>query len=278
MLGVVNGMVNAMRLDSFFRKEMHGLVERGAPGSGASVPAAAARLGQESGRASIAQVPSVQPYSGKAVSTLCTDDDQAHLNKTMGDVESLVKTVGFQNMVHIFPKTCYEIITGGIDYASYDDCLQRFFEISPPCSKCHVSYLKSLAGADIFHLGCVKKCAPIVDQCGNETAATPEGKDCVGAVRNCITCAVPPSKDVLNCAGIPGREEVIRMLDGLVDFVSGDMTDPGAFQSFLRKVAVAPSPKGEDSDDTIWAVKWPAGLQTADGAAILAKGAGAAGQ
>merc|ERR1740123_1683398 len=134
----------------------------------------------------------------------------------MGDVESLVKTVGFQNMVHIFPKTCYEIITGGID-----------------------------------------------------TAATPEGKDCVGAVRNCITCAVPPSKDVLNCAGVPSREEVIHMLDSLVDFVSGNMTDPAAFETFIRRAGYVPK---EDADeDTVWAVKWPAGLTTAEDKPILAE-------
>merc|ERR1719464_1428512 len=253
---------------------MHGLV--GHALGGRASPEAAAHLTQESGRVSIAQVPSVKPYSGQTVSTFCSDDDQAHLNKTMGDVESLVKTVGFQNMVHIFPKTCYEIVTGGIDYVSYDDCLQHFFEISAPCSKCHVSYLKSLAGADLFHLGCVKKCAPIVDQCGNETAAAPEGepKDCMGAVRNCITCAVPPSKDVLNCAGVPGREDVIHMLDSLVDFVSGNMTDPHAFETFVRKAGFVPKEDREDSDETVWAIKWPAGLQTPEGAPILAEKAG----
>jgi len=244
MLGHLTAMVNAKRLDYYIREGLHGR-----------------------------QVPSVAPFKGQTVPTQCTDDDQTRLNKTLSDVESLMATVGPAHMVHIFPPTCYEIITGGIDYVSYDSCLQKFFEISQPCAKCHVSYLKSLAGADLFHLGCVKKCAPVMDQCGNQTSTAPEDepKDCMGAVRNCITCAVPPSKDVLNCAGVPGKEEVIHMLDSLVDFVSGNMTDPAAFETFIRRAGYVPK---EDSDeDTVWAVKWPAGLMTADDKPILAEAA-----
>ena len=102
-----------------------------------------------------------------------------------------------------------------------------------------------------------------MDQCGNQTSTTPEDEpeDCMGAVRNCIACVVPPSKDVLSCAGVPGRDEVLHMLDSLVDFVSGNMTDPAASQTFIRRAGYVA--KEDSEENTVWAVKWPAGLTTA---------------
>ena len=50
-------------------------------------------------------------------------------------------------------------------------------------------------------------------------------------------CAAPPSKTSLNCADVPGMDEGIRIRDSLVDFLSGSITAPGAFESFIRKVA-----------------------------------------
>ena len=38
-------------------------------------------------------------------------------------------------------------------------------------------------------------------------------------------------------ADVPGLDKGIRLRDSLVDFLSGSITAPGAFESFIRKVA-----------------------------------------
>ena len=58
-------------------------------------------------------------------------------------------------------------------------------------------------------------------------------------------CDVPPSKTLLNRADVPGMEEGIRLMDSLVDFLNGNITAPGAFESFIRKVAKNPSAVSE---------------------------------
>ena len=86
-----------------------------------------------------------------------------------------------------------------------------------------------------------------MDHCGNSTEALLEGeqKDRLGKVRNRVVCAVPPSKTLLNRADVPGMEEGIRLMGSLVDFLNGNITAPGAFESFIRKVAKNPSAVSE---------------------------------
>ena len=133
-------------------------------------------------------------------------------------------------------------------------CLTNFFEISESGAKCQTTYLESLAGAGIFHLGSVMKCAPIMDHRGNSTEAPPEGeqKDCLGKVRSCVMCVAPPSKTSLNCADVPGMGEEIRLRDSLVDFLNGSIAAPGASESFIRKV-----PKNLNGMSADAAESWP---------------------
>lgn len=169
----------------------------------------------------------------------CTDDDQVHMNGTLKALLEVAMTKGPAMVLHTLPTTCGLIATRGLNISAYKLCLQEFFEITPGCSACHVGFLQSILGSDIFHLGCIPKCLPMATSCKKPMNDGPT-KDCLGATTKCMQCTFPAYKDILGCVRVPAREQGIQLMDNFLAFMkSGNVTNPGGFQDFMRRTGSA---------------------------------------
>jgi len=224
-------------------------VERLLNATNATPPEAAERLpccgepGAGAGCRLCLEAPAARPlslwrrerYNGSHPDPQCSAEDKLNMNRTMKELSRLVATKGLSSVPHVLPNACAQTASRGLNYTSYGLCLQEVFEISPGCTQCHVKYVQKLAGTDVFHLGCIAKCMPIVALCKDVDLKYAPPKECLKGINTCLSCTAPPYKEVLNCVRVPTKEEGTALVDNFVQFFRQGNFTLGAFEQFHRK-------------------------------------------
>jgi len=176
-----------------------------------------------------------QRYNGSHSAAACSVDDQVHMNASLLSLTELIMTHGLSMLPHALPQACGRFSSRGLNFTDYGLCLQELFELSAGCTHCHVKFLQRITGTDLFHLGCLAKCAPAAFGCQNHDFAKPPEKECLAGINTCLSCVTPPYKEILDCINVPTRTEGKMLTDNFVRFMrNGNISWP-AFADFHRK-------------------------------------------
>mmetsp|Transcript_95267 Transcript_95267/g.307517 ORF Transcript_95267/g.307517 Transcript_95267/m.307517 type:complete len:282 (-) Transcript_95267:70-915(-) len=228
VLGMFAGLVHAAKLDNFLRQQVLGEDNPTAPA--ATVPNEAPALNERQAPEPLIAAAPVAPVDKDAK---CTAEERQHMNATQAAMTELLATKGPGMLAHVVPESCKTIAP--LNMKNYGACLQQFLEVSEGCAECNLNFIQGLLGSDLFHMGCIPKCAPVLASCNDPKNP---GRTCFASAGTCMQCAVPNWNTAARCVGLPHRESTLNTLNSFVTSLrSGDLAEPGALQAFFRKAA-----------------------------------------